>query len=180
MRVGTFTAGAVRRVGVLAGLVAGVARIGVAQQPPVGAACEAAPSAPAAGLSPARAVALAGVYDLEVVADLGPRAGARTRGLLSLTATADADSAEPLAGWADVEGAVGLLTRADVASTFDTARGRLTLRLDRMHGFDGPRNELAVTRAAAGGFAGRWRTLTGPVASEVAAAYFCATRWRRR
>lgn len=152
-----------------------------------------------APFAPARALALAGSYELTIVADSGPRAGHSARGTLSLTpndtlhryyvnlgAGWARHGDRPLIGWGEFRGDVGLMTAGTPIDSHDPAQPGVAFVLDSLSGglrfmlgdrriLDGGYNEFTVTAATDDWFAGRWESSLGPTTYR-ATGFFCAHR----
>jgi hypothetical protein len=165
-----------------------------------GAECQPPSSTALVPFPPARALALAGNYDLTLVADSGPRTGHTARGIISLIPNDTLHryyinplgqgwrrrGDRPLIGWGDLHGDVGLMTAGTplesrdptlpgVAFGLDSLRGGLRFMLGSQPMMDGGYNELTVTAADDNRFAGRWQSSLGPT-NYRATGFFCAHR----
>jgi hypothetical protein len=150
--------------------------------------------------APARAIALAGAYELTLVADSGPRVGHAAHGLISLVPNDTLHryyinplsqgwrrrGDRPLIGWGDLQGDVGLMTAGSPIESRDPAQPGIIFSLDSLQGglrfmlgyqpmLDGGYNALTVTDADADRFRGRWESSLGPTTYR-AAGFFCAQR----
>jgi hypothetical protein len=148
--------------------------------------------------APARALALAGDYELTIVADTGERAGHVARGTITLVANDTLHrfyinplkqgwrrrGDRPLIGWGTIRGNVGLETAGTpiesrdpelpgILVSLDSLRGGLRFALGYRPMLDGGFNEFTVTSSNEEGFAGRWFASIGPT-NYRATGFFCA------
>ena len=165
-------------------------------------ACTPPPSRALVPFAPARALALAGEYEITLLADEGPRTGQAAHGSISLHPSDTLRryyvnpfgqgwrrrGDRPLMGWGQLHGDVGLMTAGTSLASRDSTWPGIVSSLDSlgaglrfMFGYrlmlDGGFNELTVTAVSPDGFHGRWESSMGMTTYQ-AAGFFCARRRR--